>query len=345
MNYTLFTTFVANEISMKRILLYIAIVVAFTSCKGGIGGSSMTGEPGDMLVVINDEYKNTEMGDKIKEILNEEEIGLTQSEAPFAITVISKNNFSSTFRTYRNILFLEVDKKYSKSQIQYRKDLWAQHQAYVAVGANSIDELKNVIEFKHKKIIEYFIQAEIERYQQLYKSANNQIVQQAVKENLDLNISCPVGFNVNKIADNFMWISLETNEHSQGLIIYTRPYNDTAQFSKTALLNYRDSIVKKHIPGPSEGSYMTTEYVLPINREVGKYVNEDYTVELRGKWRVENDFMAGPFTSYTFCNPGKNTLITIEGYVYYPNKEKRNFMRQLQAICRSISFDKQPAAK
>jgi len=26
--------------------------------------------------------------------------------------------------------------------------------------------------------------------------------------------------------------------------------------------------------------------------------------------------------------------------VYYPNKEKRNFMRQLQAICRSVSFDK-----
>ena len=40
---------------MKRILLYITIVVAFASCKGGIGGSSMTGEPGDMLVVINDE--------------------------------------------------------------------------------------------------------------------------------------------------------------------------------------------------------------------------------------------------------------------------------------------------
>ena len=330
---------------MKRILLYITIVVAFASCKGGIGGSSMTGEPGDMLVVINDEYKNTETGDKIQEILNEEEIGLTQSEAPFAITVISKNNFSSTFRTYRNILNLEVDKKYAKAQIQYRKDLWAQHQAYVAVGASSIEDLKIVVELKHKKINEFFVQAEIDRYQQLYNSANNQIVEKAVKDNFDLNISCPVGFNVNKIAENFMWISLETNDYSQGLIIYSRPYKDTAQFSKTALLNYRDSIVKKHIPGPSAGSYMTTEYILPINREVGKYVNNDYSVELRGKWRVENDFMAGPFSSYTFCNPGKNTLITIEGYVYYPNQEKRNLMRQLQAISRSATFDKQPAAK
>ena len=137
-----------------------------------------------------------------------------------------------------------------------------------------------------------------------------------------------------------MWISLESKVHSQGLIIYERPYSDTAQFNKTALLNYRDSIVKVHIPGPSEGSYMTTEYILPIQYKIGTYVNDDYTIELRGKWRVENDFMAGPFTSYTFCNLQKNKLITIEGYVYYPNKEKRNFMRQLQAICRSVSFDK-----
>ena len=86
---------------------------------------------------------------------------------------------------------------------------------------------------------------------------------------------------------------------------------------------------------------MTTEYILPTQYKVGKYILDDFTVELRGKWRVENDFMAGPFTSYTFCNPGKNKLITIEGYVYYPNKEKRNFMRQLQAICRSVYFDKQ----
>ena len=245
-----------------------------------------------------------------------------------------------TFRSYRNILFLDVNKKYTTPQIQYRKDLWAQHQAYVSVGVGTAEELSTVLQNKHDNIIEYFVKSEIERYQQLYKEANNQIVEKSIKKQFDINISVPNGYNVNKIADDFMWISLESKVHSQGLIIYERPYTDTAQFNKTALLNYRDSIVKVHIPGPSEGSYMTTEYILPIQYKIGTYVNDDYTIELRGKWRVENDFMAGPFTSYTFCNLQKNKLITIEGYVYYPNKEKRNFMRQLQAICRSVSFDK-----
>ena len=328
---------------MKKLLLYITIAITFAGCKNGLGGSTMSGEPGNLLVVINDEHKNTETGDSIKQILNQEEIGLTQSEAPFAITMISRNSFSSTFRSYRNILFIDIDKKYSKPQIEYRKDLWAQHQAYVGVTANSAEEMKKVINLKHDKIIEYFVQAEIDRYQRLYKSANNQIVEKAVKDQFNLNMSFPTGFNVNKIAKDFMWISLESNVHSQGIIIYTRPYNDTAQFSKASMDNYRHSNLKQYIPGPLKGSYMTTEYVLPTMRTVGKYVNEAYTVELRGKWRVENDFMAGPFTSYTFSNPGNNTLITIEGYVYYPNKEKRNFMRQLQAISRSAGFDKPKA--
>ena len=328
---------------MKKIIshtLFFICLASITACKGGIGGSAMTGEPGELLVIINDELKNAETGEKVLEILNEEDSGLTQSEPPFSTIMLSRNNFSSTFRSYRNILFLDVNKKYTTPQIQYRKDLWAQHQAYVSVGVGTAEELSTVLQNKHDNIIEYFVKSEIERYQQLYKEANNQIVEKSIKKQFDINISVPNGYNVNKIADDFMWISLESKVHSQGLIIYERPYTDTAQFNKTALLNYRDSIVKVHIPGPSEGSYMTTEYILPIQYKIGTYVNDDYTIELRGKWRVENDFMAGPFTSYTFCNLQKNKLITIEGYVYYPNKEKRNFMRQLQAICRSVSFDK-----
>lgn len=326
-------------------LLFSICLFEFQACKNGIGGTTMTGEPGELLVVINDEHKNTETGDKVCEILREEEIGLTQSEPSFSILLISRNNFSSSFRSYRNVLFLDVNKKYTKPQIQYRKDLWAQHQAYISVGVNNVNELISVMESKHENFLEYYIQAEIDRYQQLYKQANNQIVEKAIKKQFNLNMSVPNGFNVNKITDDFMWISLESKVHSQGLIIYERPYTDTSQFNKSNLLNYRDSIVKVHIPGPSAGSYMTTEYIIPVHESIGRYINDDYTIELRGKWRVENDFMAGPFTNYTFCNPEKNKLITVEGYVYYPNKEKRNFMRQLQAICRSISFDKKAEPK
>ena len=72
---------------MKKIIyhtLFFICLASITACKGGIGGSAMTGEPGELLVIINDELKNAETGEKVLEILNEEDSGLTQSEPPFS---------------------------------------------------------------------------------------------------------------------------------------------------------------------------------------------------------------------------------------------------------------------
>ncbi len=59
---------------------------------------------------------------------------------------------------------------------------------------------------------------------------------------------------------------------------------------------------------------------------------------MRGVWNVEHDFMGGPFVSYTFVDPGNNQIVTIYGYVYHPNKKKRNLLRQVEAILYSVRF-------
>jgi hypothetical protein len=64
----------------------------------------------------------------------------------------------------------------------------------------------------------------------------------------------------------------------------------------------------------------------------------DYAVEMRGLWRVEHDFMGGPFVSYTFVDWRKNQIVTVFGYVYQPNKAKRNLLRQVEAIIYSTRF-------
>ncbi len=325
---------------MKHFGIILITLLALSSCKNGgiMSGSNLGGKPGELLIVINDKYKNSEVNVEVSSILNQYEIGLTQSEPPFSLLTISRNHFSSVFRPHRNILFIDVDKKYTKPLVQFHKNMWTDNQAYVGVGVSNTDSLISTLKKSHKNIIDYYIEAEINRYVMGYKAMPNQMAQAAVRDSIGIIVQIPNGYNINKAEKNFVWLSQESNEHSQGLIIYQRPYKDTNQLEKLQLLSYRDSITKTHIPGPSDGSYMTTEYILPIKHKVGRYINDDYTVELRGKWRVEHDFMAGPFCSYTFVNKNTRMVITIEGYVYYPNKSKRNYMRQLQAISRSVKF-------
>ena len=325
---------------MVKKILYILFVINLFSCSDGslIGGSKLVGKPGELLIVINDEYKNAEISVTVTEIMNQYEMGLTQAESPFNIIMISSNHFSSIFRPHRNILFIDINKKHILPKVQFKKNLWTKQQSYIGIEAQNTKELVEVLKKRHDNIIDFFIKAEVERYSIAYQEIPNKKLQNAVLEHLNLNITIPEGFIINKQAPGFMWISYETKDHSQGLLIYERPYTDTMQIEKYSLLSYRDSITKAYIPGPSKGSYMTTEYILPTQLKVGRYICNDYTVELRGKWRVENDFMGGPFINYSFVDNKSKRLVSIEGYVYYPNKSKRNFMRQLQAICQSISI-------
>jgi len=66
-----------------------------------------------------------------------------------------------------------------------------------------------------------------------------------------------------------------------------------------------------------------------------------FAVEMRGMWDLEGDFMGGPFLSYTFVDPRNNRIFTIDGFVYNPNEEKKDLVRQLEAILYTLDFPQQ----
>jgi PAS domain S-box-containing protein len=52
--------------------------------------------------------------------------------------------------------------------------------------------------------------------------------------------------------------------------------------------------------------------------------------------KMEGDFMGGPFVSYTFLDPKYKRIVTIDGYVYFPGQDKKNLLRQVEAIIYSF---------
>ena len=101
----------------------------------------------------------------------------------------------------------------------------------------------------------------------------------------------------------------------------------------------RDSVMKTNMPGENDGSYMSTVVVYsPEFKEVT--VRGKYCAELRGLWETKGDMMGGPFVSRSFVDEVTQRVITVEGFVYAPQLDKRNMMRQLEAY---ISTAKLPA--
>ena len=86
--------------------------------------------------------------------------------------------------------------------------------------------------------------------------------------------------------------------------MYSYPYTDKDTFTKEYFVHKRDSVMQANIPGFKEGVYMATDSLLTDVRPIN--VQNSYTLEARGLWRMKGDFMGGPYVSHT-------RLVLLEG--------------------------------
>lgn len=330
-----------------RNLLYIiaAMVISLSACKTKPNAHkpAPSGKAGVMVIVMNDSVKKSQGGKMIWDIMVQPMLGLPQEEPMFDASVIPYRSFSDFMKTYRNIIIVEVGPKV-KEGIKFYKETWAREQALVKVFAKDTASLKTQITENELKLVGFFTKAERDRLSKFYAKTFSKTMTDLMKENYDYVINVPREFSLRKRNDKILWMSHETASSSLGIITYQIDYVGEGSFSKEYLLNKRYEVLKDQVPGPSEGSYMTTEPQFPVSYQVINTPNDKNVVELRGLWRVEGDMMGGPFISYSHLNKETNKITVTEGYVYNPIKpNKRNMMRQLEAVLRTYKPIKKTA--
>jgi len=57
---------------------------------------------------------------------------------------------------------------------------------------------------------------------------------------------------------------------------------------------------------------------------------------MRGIWESVRDKMGGPFYSYTFITADGKSCITVDGFVYAPQENKRDYLREVEAIVKTV---------
>lgn len=298
------------------------------------------GNTSEILVVVENEHQwENSIGNVIRENLGRDQYGLNQAEPVFNLAHINKTSLSDLLRKHRNILVVEIDKNIKEAKIESSVDLWAKPQQVFKITAPSSAEFVTVFENNAQMFEVKYSQTERDRILSVFRTSSNKDVTKKLKNEFGLNLTIPREFYAAKTEPGFMWIRKEVERFSQGLVIISQPYQDTAQFSQESIVSRVNQAMMQYIPGSVDGSYMTTddEYIVPKSEVVGDFINT-YTIETCGLWKVENDFMGGPFVSYTFIDERNNSIVTILGYVYQPNKTKRDLLRQLEAIIYSTEF-------
>jgi hypothetical protein len=119
------------------------------------------------------------------------------------------------------------------------------------------------------------------------------------------------------------------------IIAYEIPILDNKIIDNVQLIKYRDSIGKKFIPGQFDNTYFKTEPQFePVNKEIR--LSGKKTIESRGLWIVEGDYMGGPFISYTIEDIKNNRLLVVTGFSYTPSTKKRDFVFELESILKTV---------
>ena len=330
---------------MKHNTLFLALIVAFfiTACDGNSTSSKKdrsAGGTSEILVVTqNDEQWTGRIGDSIKHYFLDYQYGLPQPEAQNDLAHINVSGFSDMFKKHKCILEVEINPSVEKATAETAENLWAAPQRYVKITAPTSTAWVELFDSQKEVYKMWFDKVERDRILSVFRpSVDNDIVN-AIAEKMGFTLTVPQGFFIAKNEPNFMWLRKELERSSSCLLIYQTPYLDTAQFSANSLVAMRNMMVQQYIPGPLEGSYMSTEteFVPPLVTYVPDFP-AGYAVEMRGMWKVENDFMGGPFVSYTFVDNRTGNLVTVEGFYYEPNQKKRNALLQLESILYSLDF-------
>ena len=330
-----------NRIFFRTAVLLLLSAMVLTACNRKPKDReqylpNITGNAGEVLVVINKGYWEGELGSTLREILAGEYPFLPQREAVFKLFNATPGGFTGSYLLHRNIVIVNVSPEVDTTGIRMTRNSWAKPQVIVTVSATTPEEASELISGNRELIVNTIEQAERDRLIASSKKYEDKEVRMAVTENIGGSPYFPTGFTMKKNTPEFMWISQETTYVNQGILIFKFPYTDSSQLTPEYLKNKLHDLWQANVPGMRENSYMTFNKVIDPGFNNIEY-NGQTMVEMRGLWEVENDYMGGPFVCHIFPDPARENIIILNAFVYAPKYDKRKYLRQVESII--YSFD------
>jgi len=326
--------------------IFVVALSLFLLCscfddKGKKSNQRTTGSaPYEMLVLANKAWTSTSDGELFLQAINPYIPGLPRAENCFRLTIIDPVDFNNTFKVYANIVSVDIDKKYRKADMKMARDVYAHPQIILSVVAPDYVQLMQLMDSVKGTVNELFVKSELDREMEYLAKKNSGKVKVAVRKMFGADINVPRDIESMKLGDSFIWASAETRLNDLNFCMYSLPYTSTDNFTESHLLAQRDSIMEIYVRGDKDDQYMTTDTSTVSSRSIT--VNKHFVFEYRGLWAMKNDMMGGPFVAYAQVDTANNRILVCEGFVFAPDKNKRNLIREMEASLRTLKL---PASK
>jgi hypothetical protein len=351
---------------MKNITFYIFVfgVFALLGCDGDRQTNKTIlpqslGALGEVIVLSDEVTLSQGMREAVNDLFNKPPWGLPLSEPSYRVVYSQINGFKGYFKTHKNIVVLvhkqNVDllnnvtnplninnfKQYIDSGAVSitEKNVWAQNQTvHFVLGKNR----KNLIEKIEKGANNLLSRVEEHenvnaRFKLIGTKEHKDSINKRLIKDRSFGIRVPTTYRIAMNQPDFMWLRKTTKKYDYGIFIYEEPYTNENQLNLDYIKQLRNSKTKQFIPGELENSYMSIEKQIPV-QSIETQLNGYKAIKCGGWWNVVNDFMGGPFISYTVLDDKNNRVITLEGNLYGPNEVKLPALKELEVILNTLKI-------
>lgn len=298
--------------------------------------NSSQGGPYEVVAICNQPIWEGPVGDSLRTFLRAQDPYLNAAEPLFSLFNVTPHNVTKIVNDHRNQIEVKVDPALTESSAGAAYDVTASPQIIITLQGPSQASIAAYLGENRESLLQLLEKTERDRSVAYAKNYGEKYIEEQIEKQFGFRMHVPKGYVLAKQTDDFMWVRYEYPAASKGFLLYSRPYEGKMSLSEGEVLAARLKFAAE-VPGPSDGSYMTTSPVFPPAYRLVK-IDGRVWAELRGFWDVENDFMGGPFVSYSTVDEASKRVITIDGYIYSPKLNKRNFMREVEHLVYMIDL-------
>lgn len=337
------------------LLAALATTIMLTACDGDYRRMAQGGLS-EVLVVMDSTQWESETADAIREVFGREMMWLPRPEIRYDLRFVDlRSNRDLEFaRSHRNTIFAapineqgnvaSFIRAVMSEEIKERiadgrnfafplRDRWYRDQWTLFLSAPSHEELAHQLRTSGNSLVRNLDEIERDRWaRQVYRRGEQVNLADTLLQKHGFRIRVQHDYRIGVdttgfvslrrfLHDNDRWIWFAYMDHEGGLDSI-----DSEWIHAT-----RDSLNEQFIRGTREGSYITTDYRMTIEK-ANTRINGLPAIESLGVWRMTNDIMGGPFMHYTIFDENSGRIYMMELAQFAPRYSKRRFMKQFEAI-------------
>ncbi|WP_176955941.1 DUF4837 family protein [Catalinimonas alkaloidigena] len=345
------------------ITFWIVLLAVLGACSTDESSSDLTkpvalGRAGDVLFVVDSTLWNGPVGKQLRTIFEQPMPGLPTDEAAYYVQRISPYDLSNRFQQQRrNLVFVHVfNDKSAESQrmsTYFGKDVrervdsdssfflateenkFARGQTVMYLFAPTAADLLAQLQENPQRILNRFRNSELKSIRDDVLKKENRSLERQLRNDYGFVIRLPENYKLALERDNFVWLRNMEAVLDRSIVIGWREYTSESQFSPDSVVAWRDQLGRYITGSDDTASYMVTETYIPPDFETTTF-NGRYAVESRGLWKMNDNRLGGVFLSYTFVDDAQQRLYYVEGFIYAPNMDKREYLREMEALLQTF---------